>query len=140
MGAWGKGIFENDTACDFAEAVAGGGGVSTVEHALDRILSRGFDYLEASDAAEGLAAAEIVARLNGRPGDKTPYTARVDHWIEGSQTSAVGPAIIEKARRATARVLSEPSELLELWMASDDFDGWKRSLHALLDRLGPDAL
>ncbi len=77
MGAWGKGIFENDTACDFAADVADGGGISTVEHALDRILLRGVDYLEAHDAEEGLAAAEIVARLNGSPGDKTPYTARV---------------------------------------------------------------
>jgi Domain of unknown function (DUF4259) len=124
MGAWGKGIFENDTACDLAADVADGGGISTVEHALDRILLRGVDYLEAHDAEEGLAAAEIVARLNGSPGDKTPYTARVDRWIEGCQTSVVGPEMIEKARRATLRV----------------FDGWKRSLEALLDRLGPGAL
>jgi hypothetical protein len=37
MGAWGIGIFENDTACDFAAAVANGGGVPLVEQALDRV-------------------------------------------------------------------------------------------------------
>jgi hypothetical protein len=132
MGAWGIGIFENDTACDFAADVAGVGGVSMVEHALDRISLCGTGYLEASVAAEGLAAAEIVA--NGSPGEETPYTATIDRWIESSQAS-VGTEVIEKARRATIRVLCEPSELLELWMPSNDFDAWKRSVEAVLDRL-----
>jgi Domain of unknown function (DUF4259) len=104
------------------------------KQALDRISLRGDDYLEAPDAEEGLAAAEIVARLNGSPGDKTPYTASIDRWIEGSQTS-VAAEVIEKAKRAITRVLSEPSELLELWTPSDNFDDWKRSVERLLDRL-----
>ncbi len=139
MGAWGTGIFENDTACDFAEIVADGGGIPSVEDALNRVLWCGVEYLEASVAAEGLAAAEIVARSNGSPGEETPYTARIDRWIEGTQPS-VGPELIEKAKQATTRVLSEPSELLELWMPSRDFDRWKRSVEAVLNRLTPDVL
>jgi uncharacterized protein DUF4259 len=134
MGAGGTGIFENDTACDFAEAVADGGGISSVEDALNRILWCGVEYLDASVAAEGLAAAEIVARSNGSPGDKTAYTARIDRWIEVSQPS-IGPELIEKAKQAIIRVLSEPSELLELWMPSDKFDRWRRSVEAVLNRL-----
>jgi hypothetical protein len=139
MGAWGTGIFENDTACDFAAAVADGGGIPSIEYALNRILWCGVEYLEASAAAEGLAAAEIVARSNGNPGEKTPYTARIDQWIEGTQPS-VGPELIEKAKQATIRVLSEPSELLELWMPSHDFDRWKQSVEAVWNRLSPGAL
>ena len=134
MGAWGPGIFENDTACDFAAAVANGGGFSTVDQALDRVLACGGGYLEAPDAEECLAAAEIVARLNGRPGEQTPYTASVDAWVKSAPAS-ISAETVEKAKRAVARVLFPSSELVDLWVKSDDFDGWRRSVEALLARL-----
>lgn len=64
MGAWGTGVFENDAAGAFAVAVAGGGGVAALEAALDRVLAAGDVYLEAPQAEEAIAAAEIVARSN----------------------------------------------------------------------------
>jgi hypothetical protein len=134
MGAWGPGVFENDTACDFASAVADGGGIPALALALDRVLSSEGDYLEAPDAAEGLAAAEIIARLRGSPGKETAYTASIDAWIKGLQTTA-SDELIEKAKRSIVRILTEPSELLELWAASDDFDGWKCSVEDLSKRL-----
>jgi hypothetical protein len=67
MGAWGAGIFENDTACDFAAAVSDGGGMSLIDQTLHRVLACGDNYLEAPDAEECLATAEIIARLTGRP-------------------------------------------------------------------------
>ena len=134
MGAWGPGAFENDNACDFAAAVADGGGVSALTEALDRVLSSEGEYLEAPDAEEGLAAAEIVARLRGSAGEETAYTAAVDAWVKNLR-AAVSDDLAEKARRSTARILVEPSELLELWAESDDFDGWKRGVEELLKRL-----
>jgi Domain of unknown function (DUF4259) len=134
VGAWGSGVFENDIACDFVSAVAEGGGVPALTRALDRVLSSEGDYLEAPDAAEGLAAAEIVAKLKGSAGEETAYTASVDAWIKGAQIPA-SDELVEKAKRSIARILSEPSELLELWMASDDFDGWKRSAEEVSRRL-----
>jgi hypothetical protein len=50
MGAWGTGVFENDTACDFASAVADGGGMAALVEALDRVAVSGDNYLEAPDA------------------------------------------------------------------------------------------
>jgi Domain of unknown function (DUF4259) len=134
MGAWGHGIFENDTACDFGAAVSDGGGISLVEQALDRVLASGENYLEVSDAEEGLAAVEIVARLKGSPGDETAYTESIDTWIKDVRPSA-SAALVEKAKRAIARVLSEPSELVEVWMESDEFDAWKQAVEALRARL-----
>jgi Domain of unknown function (DUF4259) len=134
MGAWGSGIFENDTACDFAAAVSDGGGISLVDQALDRVLACGSNNLEAPEAEECLAAAEIIARLKGGAGNETPYTASIDAWIKGSR-AAVPAEIIEKAKLAIARVLSQPSEIVELWTDSDDFDGWKRNVEGLLARL-----
>ena len=134
MGAWGSGIFENDTACDFAAAVSDGGGVVLVEQALDRVLATGDGYLEAPDAEECLAAAEIIARLKGNSGEQTSYTASIDAWIKSSPPLP-SAEVVEKARRAIVRVLSEPSELVELWAESNDFDAWKRGVEGLSRRL-----
>ena len=134
MGAWGPGVFENDTACDFALAVADSGGLPALAQALDRVVSSESDYLEAPDAEEGLAAAEIVARLKGGPGQQTAYTASIDAWIEGLQTAA-SDELVEKAKRSIVRILTEPSELLELWTTSDNFNGWKHSVEEVSKRL-----
>jgi hypothetical protein len=134
MGAWGNGTFENDTACDFAANVAEGNGLEVLEQALDRVLASETNYLEAPDAQEGLAAADIVARLNGSPGAQTGYTAEIDAWVERSK-STPSEALIEKARRSITRVLAEPSELLELWQESGDFEVWKASVEEVLRRL-----
>ena len=134
MGAWGPGVFENDTACDFASTVADGGGIPALTQALDRVLSVEGDYLEAPDAEEGLAAADIIARLKGSPGQETAYTASIDAWIKGLRTAAPD-TLVEKARRSIARVLTQPSELLELWTESENFDDWKRSVEEVSRRL-----
>jgi hypothetical protein len=134
MGAWGKGTFENDTACDFAANVAEENGLVVLEQALDRVLASETNYLEAPDAEEGLAAADIVARLNGSPGAQTAYTAKIDAWVERSKTTP-SEALIEKARRSITRILTEPSELLELWRDSRDFEVWKSSVEEVSRRL-----
>jgi len=97
-------------------------------------LACGSNYLEAPDAEECLAATEIIARLNGSPGEETPYTASVDAWIKGRRAS-IHPEVIEKAKRAINRILSPPSELVELWKDSDDFNRWRQRVEALLARL-----
>jgi hypothetical protein len=131
MGAWGIGTFENDTACDFAAEVAEASGLVVLEQALDRVLAS-TNYLEARDAEEGLAAADIVARLNGSPGDRDAYTAEID--VERSRTTP-SEALIEKARRSVTRILTEPSELLQLWQVSGDFGAWKDSVKEVSRRL-----
>ena len=133
MGAWGIGTFENDTACDFAAKVAEEGGLVVLEQALDQVLAS-TNYLEAPDAEEGLAAADIVARLNGSPGDRTAYTAEIDAWVERSK-AIPSEALIEKARRSVMRILTEPSELLALWQDSGDFGAWKGSVEEVSRRL-----
>jgi hypothetical protein len=81
MATWGIGTFENDTACDFAGDIAEGN-LASLEESLDRVLTVRGDYLEASDAAEALAAVDIIARLKGNGGEQTAYTEAIDRWIE----------------------------------------------------------
>lgn len=134
MGAWGRGVFENDTSCDFASVIADGGGIDALNEALDRVLSSEGNYLEAPDAEEGLAAADIVARLRGSPGQQSAYTAAVDAWVAKSK-AVVSDEMAHKAKQVIARILAEPSELLELWSESDDFDGWKQAVEDVGQRL-----
>jgi hypothetical protein len=134
MGAWGFGIFENDTVWDFADEVSRGGGISLIEETLDRLLAceNGY-YLDAPDAETCLAGAEIIARLWGSPAEGTS-TVAIDAWIKNAQV-AVSGELIKKAKRAIARILLEPSEIIELWKDSDHFDDWRQGVERLSARL-----
>ncbi len=61
MGAWGPGSFENDAAADWALECARSADLSLVEAALDNLLAAEADELDASDAEEAVAAAELAA-------------------------------------------------------------------------------
>ena len=134
MGAWGSGIFENDTASDWALSLEEARDASLIDETLKTVLSVGGDYLDASVAEEGLAAAEAVARLKGRWGTRDAYTEPMDKWVERYNR----PPSVELLRNALSvvdRVLSAPSELLELWEESDDAGAWRASIDDLRARL-----
>ena len=134
MGTWDTGTFDNDTAADWAWTLAEQDDLSLVEAALDAVLAAGDAYLEAPEAEEALAAAEVLARLRGRWGVRNAYTEPVDTWVEAHPL--VPPAaLVEKAQRAIARVRTPPSELLELWEeAGDDLAAWQAALDDLATR------
>lgn len=134
MGAWGSDSFENDNACDYAAEVADGRDLSRLEGTLDQVLRIGSDLLESPLAEEGLAAADIVARLKGSFGQQDAYTERVDQWARQIKLSPSNN-LVEKARRAVDRVLIEPCELLELWSDGEDLESWRTSVSQLLSRL-----
>lgn len=134
MGAWGVDTFENDTACDYALEVTKDSNFARMESTLDRTLSTGGEYLEAPDAEEVLAAAEIIARLRGQFGQRTAYTQQIDEWVGRVNLSPSGE-LVEKARRCVVRVMTQPSELLDLWTESDQFESWQSSVEGLLRRL-----
>ena len=134
MGAWGTGIFDNDTACDWAYGLKETNDLSLIECALDKVLKVGAEYLDAREAEEALAAAETVARLKGNWGIRDSYTEKMDEWVE---TTRLTPpqALIEKALKAIERTLSGPSELLELWGEVEGFIAWEESVKDLSRRL-----
>jgi hypothetical protein len=134
MGAWGTGIFDNDTACDWAYTLEESDDLSVVEEALEKVMSAGAEYLEAPDAEEALAAAEVIARLQGNYGDRNAYTEIIDKWVLEKEMM-VPPALIRKALSAIERVQTEPSEIVELWKDSEDFDAWKAGISNLNSRI-----
>lgn len=133
MGAWGKGALDNDTACDWAADFAEGDDVSPVREALARVVEVGDEDLDSDVACKALAACEVVARLKGGWGVRNAYTRNMDSWVESHQglSGEVPPAV---AIAAIDRILSPPSELLELWEEVDASE-WRESVLDLRARI-----
>ena len=134
MGAWDHTTFGNDDACDWGGDLRSHEDLSFVEETLDRFIDSGEEYLEAPEASEAVAAAEVLARLQGRFGIRNAYTESVDEWV-ATHPTAVPNGLARKAHAALDRILTRPSELLELWEESDDFSAWKDTISELKSRI-----
>ena len=134
MGAWGTGIFDNDGALDYVGDIVSDSGLSQIEATFDNVLSIKLEYLEAPDAENALAAAEILARLQGR-GNAEKSTDELEQLIKKTRVSP-SRDLMQKARQSVARILTEPSELLELWNDSDEYGAeWKACVENLASRI-----
>ncbi|MFL9878019.1 DUF4259 domain-containing protein [Herbaspirillum rhizosphaerae] len=134
MGAWSHESFGNDDACDFASDLLEVKDLSLLEEALDAVVEIGNDYLEAPEASRAIAAAEIVARLQGNWGIRDAYSETADSWVEKAGLRP-DSTLVQKADEAIERILIEPSELLELWQESENSDLWMNSVRDLRSRL-----
>lgn len=134
MGAWSHESFGNDDACDWAAQLEEYDDLSLVEATLDAVLDVGDEYLEAPEASQAIAAAEVVARLQGDAGTRDAYSEAVDAWVERI-TLLPSAELAAKARRALDRVLAGPSELMELWDESGEADVWQAAVRELKDRI-----
>jgi Domain of unknown function (DUF4259) len=130
MGAWGAGVFENDTALDWLDALERTG-AAAVNAALRSLPDAAAGYVDADQASDALAAAEIVAASRGHPAAELPGEAA--DWVQ-----AHGPSVpydlTEVAVDAVARIRTD-SELRDLWEESGA-DEWYAALDDLLARLG----
>lgn len=134
MGAWSHESFGNDDACDWIAELVDDTDLASVEEALDVVLEAGDDYLEAPEASVAIAAAEVIARLQGNWGLVDAYSETVDGWIK--RTRLTSPVDLTcKAHRAIERILGEESELRELWDDSDDREQWLHAVNDLKSRL-----
>lgn len=134
MGSWGSGVFDNDTAADWAYGLHSGG-VSYVAAALRTAVDSG-DFLDSDEGAEALAAAETVARLRDPAWEPSPYSEAVDEWVR-AQSGEVPADLAVLAAAAVRRVLSAGSELADLWeeAGADESAEWRRNLEDLVGRL-----
>jgi len=134
MGAWGTDTFDNDTAGDWAYGLEAVDDLSLVRETFDRVIAVGDDYLDSDDASEGLAACEVVARLKGNFGIRNAYTESVDKWVENHSSLSIAE-LVDPALAVIARVLTAPSELLELW-EEEDATEWRNAVEDLRKRVG----
>jgi hypothetical protein len=135
MGAWGELAFDNDSANDWAYGLYEAADLAPVEAALSEVESVGSGYLEVDAASAALAACEVLARLQGRPGYTNASSAKVDQWVAAHPLVAP-PLLIARGSSAIARILAQNSELRELWKESDADDAWRAGVADLRNRLG----
>jgi len=121
--------FENDDALDWVYLLEKTQDMSILEDTLSLVLDSE-EYLEASDCCTALAAAEVVAALNGSPSSYLPD--EVTQWVTGKGEPE--PALLSRAKRAIEAVL-QASELKELWKETDEYEDWLEEVEGLLERL-----
>lgn len=134
MGTWAVDSFGNDDAADWAFGLKNAKDLSLVEATLDKAIAAAGEYLEAPDAAEALAAIEVIARLQGNWGERSPYSEPADLWVETNKL--VPPSdVVSRAHRVLDLILGENSELNELWQESDEHSDWAASVVDLKSRV-----
>jgi hypothetical protein len=133
MGTWDVGPFDNDTAADFCgdlDEAASGEREGIVRGALTRVIDT-VDYLEAPESEVAVAAAALVAAQwpGGEPADPIYGPKELLPDLTGLR---------DPARQALDRVMTEPSELMELWAESGGAS-WRANVRQLQNVLLPQA-
>ncbi|MFF7193417.1 DUF4259 domain-containing protein [Streptomyces sp. NPDC008079] len=131
MGTWDVGPFGNDTAADFCgdlDEAAAGEREGLVRGALTRVIDT-VDYHEAPESEVVVAAAALVAAQcpGGEPADP----------VYGPEELLPDlPGLRDLARQALGRVMTEPSDLMELW-AEPSGASWRANVRQLQNVLLP---
>ncbi|MFF8565356.1 DUF4259 domain-containing protein [Streptomyces albidoflavus] len=133
MGTWGVGPFDSDTAADFCGEVDGVV-LGEREQAVRIALLRAADVpdgveIDACEAERAVAAAALVAAQC--PGGESVASVYGPDEPLPDLTGLRGLAV-----EALGRVLTEPSELYELWAESGG-EGWVAGVRRLEDVLLP---
>ncbi len=134
MGVWGIGILDNEVACQLAVALEDFEDLRLIEETFERVLTVDRGWLDEADCEAGLAAAEVIARLQGNCNEKNPCAMLVDNWIVGRNID-VSPKLAKKAVRVVNRILSERSDLMESWKITGLFEAWKKDVENLRSRI-----
>ncbi len=133
MGSWGVLPFENDDALDWVWELEDAEDFAVLELSLEHVAAaEPNEYVEAADAEEALAAAEVVAALLGKPLEELPEP--VEAFLERNRSKKPNPELVSLAAKAVKRIQTS-SELKELWEASDDAEKWDEVVDDLLSRL-----
>ena len=132
MGAWGCGIFENDSASDWVYQLDDAKDDTVLMKAFDAVIAAD-EYIDEDECSGALAAAAITVGLHDRKLDGLPEAA-VD-WINSGPKANMS-ALREKAIIAVEKVRNNPlSELRELWSEGEDGDEWFETIDELLAKM-----
>ncbi|MEU9211761.1 DUF4259 domain-containing protein [Streptomyces sp. NPDC048415] len=131
MGTWDVCPFDNDTAADFGgdlDQVAAGEREGIVRSALTRVIDTAA-YLEAPESEVAVAAAALVAAQcpGGEPADPIYRPEEPLPDLTGLRDLAL---------QALDRIMTEPSELIDLWAESDG-GPWRANIRRLQNVLLP---
>lgn len=132
MGAWGMGVFDDDTSCEIIEDAMEDG--STVAQLIEQALSSSEnEYIEYTECHEIIVAAAMANALI----NKVEYDGidDLDKWLAKQDAESVIP-FQAKLVSALSLVLGEASELNELWSENeDDYPAWKGNIESIASGL-----
>ena len=128
MAAWGYGALEDDQGLDWIGDFLKAPSVNAIRNAFSTALQA--DDRESWIAAGALAAAEVVAALNGQASPKLADDVVV--WVDGQP--AADSALLAAARKTVKKVFAD-SELREIWEGDEQLDPWRAAMKELLSRL-----
>lgn len=145
MSIWGPGPFENDDGADWFVDLRDEPSLDSIAEALDEVSDAAhIGYVEVTDAAEAIAAAEVLAELLGSPGDEFALGEGHEQVVEALQSELQGQSgpdirtLIKQAIDALEVILNdvENSELRQMW--EEDAEGmaaWAGAMIRLQQRL-----
>ncbi|MDO5560726.1 MAG: DUF4259 domain-containing protein [Oscillospiraceae bacterium] len=135
MGAWGYSVFDDDSALDFYDTLVenedGDAFIDQIEEVLNNACES--DYLEVDEGNAVLVSSCIIdACINNTeykfPSDEYSQLISENHKakLRSLRTTAVD---------AINAVLSENSELNELWYETETYEDWKNSIQKIKENL-----
>jgi len=131
MGAWGLGVFENDSAWDWLDELLESEGSGMITGALSEVLAPN-DYMDVDVGSAGLAAIELINLLNNRGPEDVPE--HITEWADKNRDIDVSGLLV-KAREALGKIDNEEtSEVAGLWLEADQ--DWKGMIADIRSRLG----
>ena len=137
MGAWGFGYFEDDTALDFMIRLEESDNPrQVIADAFESAVTS--DYLEYEEGSAAIVAAAYVDRqVNGTrftPADQGEPLS-VDTFPERNPKLDFSD-LKKKAIQALNKLLTDDSELKQLWEENEDlYPSWRQGITQLIERL-----
>jgi len=129
MGTWDVDAFGNDSACDWAAQFAETGTLELLVLELEDAASTRDFYRE-----EALVACEVVARLQGRWGERSSYSEAIDAWVL-QHPAHPSDALINLAIEAIDNVLAQAAGHEDNWTDSGHAEAWRASVMDLRRRV-----
>lgn len=133
MGAWNYGVFDDDTAYDALDDLkASSNMIADMERYFDEVIQT--EYVGFDEAQYALVSAAVMDSVI----NNTQYRCDVEDYFEWtrSQKSLDFSFLRQKAVKAIDAVLSDHSELRELWEENEELYGaWREDKLSMQKRL-----
>ncbi len=139
MGAWGCGIFEDDTSCYALDELQDCENIAeAAETFINGLLDAADDYIECDTAQYGLTAAAVVYYLSD--GNDEKFSGEyIPDGITNLREKFEGidlTYLCGKCAAAVRAVTEDNSELKELWEENEELYGqWRSNLLELASQL-----
>lgn len=145
MSIWGPGPFDNDDGADWFADLRDEPALKSIREALEEIADLAHvGYLEVTDGAEAVSAAEVLAELLGSPGDEPVLDEEHEELTEALSGEIKLEdwrkikKLVQQAIDALEIVLNdaENSELRQMWeQQPEEMPAWTASMTTLQQRL-----